>query len=130
MSIEVVPDEIDLDVDLDFVGGPLEISGIPTAFSLAVTDLPKIEVGLDPITINPLTINPLTINPLEVSVRIKEIPQVRAHIPADFSASLSLLGFPVLCLRLCGEAQVITEPYQRNPCEHCGDQRRPTTEPR
>jgi hypothetical protein len=25
---------------------------------------------------------------------------------------------------LCGEAQIITEPYRPNPCETCGDIRR------
>jgi hypothetical protein len=88
---------------------------IPTSYSLDITHIPKISVGFDPITINPLTINPL-----DVSVRIKEIPSIRAHIPANFSLGLSVLGYDLACLRLCGEAQVITEPYHPNPCEICG----------
>jgi hypothetical protein len=88
---------------------------IPTSYSFDITNIPTITVDLKPITIEPLTINPL-----EVSVRIKEIPSIRAHIPANFSLGLSVLGYDLACLRLCGEAQVITEPYHPNPCEICG----------
>lgn len=86
--------------------------------NLDITHLPRITI--DPITINPLTINPLTINPLELALRIKEIPSIRTHIPANFALGLSVLGFDIACLRLCGEAQVINEPYRPNPCEICG----------
>jgi hypothetical protein len=81
--------------------------------NLDVTHLPRI-------TIDPITINPLTINPLDLSLRIKEVPSLRTHIPADFSLGLSVLGYDIACLRLCGEAQVINEPYRPNPCEICG----------
>jgi hypothetical protein len=27
----------------------------------------------------------------------------------------------LMCVRLCGEAQMITEPYVPNPCERCGE---------
>jgi len=114
-----IPDSFELDVDLDMIG-PVELSGIPSSFSIDITHLPKIQLGIDPVTINPLTINPLTVNPLDLSVRIKEFPSIRGHIPANFTVGLSILGFQLLCLRLCGEAQVITEPYRPNPCEHCG----------
>ena len=53
-------------------------------------------------------------------MRIKEIPNIRAHLPADFSVGLSLMGMELMCVRLCGEAQVITEPYLPNACERCG----------
>jgi hypothetical protein len=109
-----VPDSFDVDVDL---AGALALSGIPTSYTLDVAHLPKIQIAADPITINPLTVNPL-----EVSVRVKEIPSVRGHIPANFTVALSLLGFPLLRVQLCGEAQVITEPYVPNPCERCGPQ--------
>jgi hypothetical protein len=98
---------------------------IPTSYSFDVTHLPKISVGLDPITLNPITVNPL-----DVSVRIKEIPSIRAHVPANFVLGLSVLGYDLACVRLCGEAQVITEPYEPNPCEHCGRvHRTPTPTP-
>lgn len=83
---------------------------VPTSYDFDLTHIPKISIGLDPITINPL----------EVSVRLKEIPSIRTHVPANFTVGLSVLGYDVACVRLCGEAQVITEPYVPNPCEHCG----------
>jgi hypothetical protein len=90
-------------------------SGIPSSFTLNVTNIPKIRIGVEQVSIDPITIRPL-----EVSVRIKEIPSVRTHVPAYFTLGLSILGFELACARLCGEAQVITEPYEPNPCEHCG----------
>jgi hypothetical protein len=83
---------------------------IPTSYSFDITHIPKISIGLDPITIEPL----------DVSVRLKEIPSIRTHVPANFTLGLSVLGYDLACVRLCGEAQVITEPYEPNPCEHCG----------
>ncbi len=115
-----IPDHYNFDVDLDVVG-PVELSGIPSSFSLDITHLPKIQIGIDPLTINPVTINPLTINPLDLAVRIKEFPSIRGHVPADFTVGFSILGFQLLCIRLCGEAQIITEPYHPNPCEQCDD---------
>jgi hypothetical protein len=83
---------------------------VPTSYSIDVTHLPKIAIGVDPITINPL----------DVSVRIKEFPSIRTHIPANFTIGLSVLGYDLACVHVCGEAQVITEPYEPNRCEHCG----------
>ena len=68
--------------------------------------LPKIEVGLDPISIKPVDLN----------IRLKEIPQCPgAHLPADFNLGFSILGWELVCIRLCGEAQIITEPYAGEP---------------
>jgi hypothetical protein len=119
-----LPDVFNVDVD---VVGPVELSGIPSSYGIDLTHIPKIQIGLDPLTIspltiNPLTINPLTVNPLDVSVRIKEFPSIRGHVPADFTVGLSILGFQLMCLRLCGEAQIITEPYHPNPCERCDEE--------
>jgi hypothetical protein len=115
-------------VDLDLVS-PVELSGLPSTYHLNIDSLPKIQIGLDPITINPITVNPLTLNPLDISVRVKEAPSVRAHVPANFTVGFSLLGFQLACIRLCGEAQVITEPYVPNPCEPCGAVPLPTPLP-
>jgi hypothetical protein len=41
------------------------------------------------------------------------------HLPADFHFGVTLLGHELLGMRICGEAQVITEPYLPNPCEVC-----------
>ncbi len=109
---------------VDSVGpvGPVTIAGIPNDFTfhLDVDKLPKILVGLDPITINPVDLN----------IRVKEIPSVRAHLPADFNLGISVLGWELLCFRLCGEAQIITEPYEPNPCEHCGQAQEPPPDTR
>ena len=102
----------------------VDLSGIPSNFSIDVTHLPKIEIDLDPITLNPITLNPITIEPLDLSVRIKEFPSIRTHVPALFTLGLSILGYELICARLCGEAQIITEPYEPNPCERCGEQKR------
>jgi hypothetical protein len=85
--------------------GPVTLAGIPDTFHFYVEKLPKIQIGVDPV---------------ELSIRLKEIPSVRAHVPADFSLGVSILGIDLVCFRLCGEAQVITEPYRPNPCERCG----------
>ena len=92
--------------------GPVTIAGIPDTFHINIDRLPKIQVGFDPIT--------LRLEPVELGLSIREIPSVRGHLPADFSVGLSLLGMELLCVRLCGEAQIITEPYRPNPCERCG----------
>lgn len=112
MSVDI-PSSLSLDLAVDFTG-PVEINGIPTSYHLNIDQLPKIQIGLDPVTINPITLNPV-----DVSIRLKEFPSVRAHIPADFRIGLSVLGFQLACIRLCGEAQAITEPYLPNPCERC-----------
>jgi hypothetical protein len=92
--------------------GPVSIAGIPDTFHINIDRLPKIQVGYDPIT--------LGLEPVELGLSIREIPSVRGHLPADFSVGLSLLGMELLSVRLCGEAQIITEPYRPNPCERCG----------
>lgn len=92
--------------------GPVTIAGIPDTFHINIDHLPKIQLGLDPVTLH--------LDPVEFSLSIKEIPSVRGHLPADFSVGLSLLGMELLSVRLCGEAQIITEPYRPNPCERCG----------
>jgi hypothetical protein len=97
--------------------GPVTVAGIPDTFHIHVEKLPKIQLGIDPLTVNPIT---LRLEPVELNMRIKEIPNIRAHLPADFSVGLSIMGMELMCVRLCGEAQVITEPYHPNPCERCG----------
>jgi hypothetical protein len=105
----------DLGVDLSGLPSTYTIDGLPTTYTIDISNIPKIEIAPDPITLEPITIEPL-----DISVRIKEIPSIRAHIPALFTLGFSVLGYELFCARLCGEAQVITEPYHPNPCEHCG----------
>ena len=99
-------------VDLDLIS-PVDLMGIPNSFD--ITSLPKIQIALDHITVEPITLKPMDVN-----VRLKEIPSIRTHIPAAFTVGFSVLGLQVASIRLCGEAQVITEPYVPNPCEPCG----------
>jgi hypothetical protein len=76
--------------------GPVTLAGIPDHYTVAISSLP------------------------DLNVRIREIPNIRAHIPANFRLGLSVLGVELAALNLCGEAQVITEPFVPNPCERCG----------
>lgn len=92
--------------------GPVTVAGIPDRFFINVEHLPKIQLGVDPLT--------LTLNPVDVGIRIEKIPDTRVHLPADFRVGLSVLGMELMCVRLCGEAMAITEPFHPNPCERCG----------
>jgi len=94
--------------------GPVTVAGIPDTYHINIDKLPKIEIGVDPLRMH--------VDPLEFNMRITEIPSIRAHLPANFGVGLSILGFELMCVRLCGEAQVITEPYRPNRCERCGTQ--------
>jgi hypothetical protein len=76
--------------------GPVTLAGIPDEYTVAVSELP------------------------DLNLRIKEIPNIRAHVPANFRLGISVLGVELAALHLCGEAQVLTEPWVPNPCERCG----------
>lgn len=108
MSVKI-PSSFDFSIDLG-----LDISGIPTDYT--------INTNVAPLTLNlgPIQVLPLELKPLDLSLRLKEIPAIRAHLPLDYRVGLSLLGAELLCVRLCGQGQVITEPYVANPCESRG----------
>jgi hypothetical protein len=111
------------DVNVDLGGslgsvGPVTVAGIPSSYTISVQSLPKVTLGIDPITINKVQ---LGVDPVELRMSVEKIPDIRAHLPADFHVGLSLLGMELMCVRLCGEAQMITEPYVPNPCERCGE---------
>jgi hypothetical protein len=103
-NVNGIPTSYDIDTTLN---------GIPDTYHIDVTNLPKIQLSIDP----------LEIKPIDVSLRLKEIPSIRGHLPADFCVGFSLFGVEIAKLRLCGEAQVITEPYTPNPCEVCTPRR-------
>lgn len=113
--------------------GPVTLDGIPDTFHFYVEKLPKISIGMDPLSISVEKLPKIQVgmDPLTLNIAVKEIPSVRTHIPADYSLGVSFLGLDLLCFRLCGEAQVITEPYKPNPCERCGPEltRTPTPAP-
>ncbi len=111
MGVDLSDVNVDLGGSLGSVG-PVTVAGIPSNFTINIPSLPKVSLGIDP----------LTINPVELHMSIEKIPDIRAHLPADFRVGLSLLGMELMCVRLCGEAQMITEPYVPNPCERCGGQ--------
>ena len=79
--------------------GPVHLAGIPDSYTVSISSLP------------------------DLNMRIKEIPSIRAHIPASFRLGFSLFGVELASLNLCGEAQIITEPYVPNPCERCSPPR-------
>lgn len=104
---------------------PVTVDGIPDSFAITVREpLPKITLGIDPLTLNPVTLNPVeatvALKPVELNLSVKELPETRTHLPADFTIGLSVLGMQLLGVRICGEAQLVSEAYAPNPCERCG----------
>lgn len=87
--------------------------GIPSAYTVGITDLPTLHLSVDDIPHIQVGLDP-------IELRLTEIPSVRTHLPADFAVGFSLWGMEIGSVRICGEAQVITEPYRPNPCEVCG----------
>ncbi len=85
----------------------MTIDGIPDRFHIEIEELPKILIGVDPITLNPVEAT-LTMKPIDVTMRIDRLPDIRAHLPADFTVGMNVLGLELLAIRLCGEAQMIT----------------------
>ena len=100
---------------------PITIDGIPNTYTFYIKELPKIVIGVDPlkstIAFEPIS---LSVAPIDTTISIKEIPSVRVHYPANYCIAFSFLGMEISAIRLCGEGQVITEPYHANPCEVCG----------
>jgi hypothetical protein len=116
--------------------GGVNLTGLPTTYTVNVGTLPTIRLAVDSLPMIQLSIEKipkvqLGIDPVEL--RLTEFPSIRGHLPADFCVGLSLLGLDLATIRLCGEAQIITEPYRPNPCEICGPsiprQAQPVPEP-
>ncbi len=79
--------------------------------SIGITKLPKVQIGLDPVQLN--------LGPIDFNFSLKEIPSIWVHLPLHFGFGLKVLGHDLLSAKVAGEAQVITEPYEPNACEHC-----------
>ena len=97
--------------------------GIPSSYTFGVTELPTVNIEVDALPTIHLSVDnipriPIAFEPIEI--RLTEIPSVRTHLPADFAVGFSLWGQEIGAIRLCGEAQIITEPYRPGPCEVCG----------
>jgi hypothetical protein len=95
------------------VDGPVTVSVSPTSFTIGVSSLPAIHLDID-------TLPKINIGVDPIELRLTQFPSIRGHLPVDMSVCLSLLGVDLASIRLCGEAQIITEPYKPNPCERCG----------
>lgn len=98
------------------------VEGVPTTYSFGVTALPQLNMAVKELPTLRLSVDNLpriqfAVEPVEL--RITEFPSVRTHVPADFAIGFSLWGVEIGAIRLCGEAQVITEPYRPDPCETC-----------
>jgi hypothetical protein len=109
------------------------MDGFPTQFGLGVTAMPKLGIGMDPVSVAvkelpkiTVAVDPVTIKPVDVNLAITRIPDVRAHLPANFTVGMKVFGIEVFSVRLTGEAQLITEPYTPNPCEEAAH---PVTRP-
>jgi len=92
-------------------GIAVDIRNIPT-IHLAVDTLPDIHISVDRLPRIQLGLDP-------IEIRLTRLPDLRMHVPLKFGIGLSVLGMELMNVGLCGEAQVITEPYHPNPCEDC-----------
>jgi hypothetical protein len=112
--------------------GSIRLNGLPTTYTINAASIPRIRLGIEEIprvrlaveeipsvhlSIEKIPKIQLGVDPVEL--RLTEFPSIRGHLPADFSVGLSVLGMDLAAIRLCGEAQIITEPYRPNPCEIC-----------
>lgn len=106
-------------VDVDVADLPdIRVDHLP---EIVVDSLPDIRItDVGPVGPVSLTGGVAITSLPDVNLRIREIPAIRAHIPANFRLGISVLGIELAALNLCGEAQVITEPFVPNPCERCG----------
>ena len=110
---------VDLDAGLDNVN--ISVNNLPE-FVSRVKELPRLEIGeintnLRVKEIPRIEIDANTASTLDLS--IKEIPDVRAHLPAYYNLGISIFGVEVINFSLCGESQVITEKYVPRRMELC-----------
>jgi hypothetical protein len=119
------PFEFDIPAGHDVsLAGSVGVTGLPDHYTISIDRLPDIHLRVDQLPHIQLGIDPLEVKPLDLSLRIKEFPSIRVHLPADFKVGVGVLGLELLTVRLCGLAMAITEPFQPNPCEVC-DERMP-----
>ncbi len=120
--VEGIPSGFTVGVtDVAQVPVSLTVEKIPT-LHLSIDEIPPVHVSVDalpPIHVSVDKLPPINVELAPVEIRLTEVPSTRVHIPADFAVSLSMMGMDFGSIRLCGEAQVITEPYRPNPCEIC-----------
>jgi len=105
------------------VVGPVTVAGIPSTYTVGISSIPPVHFAMDSlptihVAVDTMPTIPIKLEPVEI--RLTEFPSIRAHIPANFAVGFQVMGTELATIRLCGEAQVITEPYRPNPCEVCG----------
>lgn len=113
--------DMDVDVDAGLENMHLSVEKLPEIVS-RVKELPRIELADINTNIRVkelprIEIDATTNSTLDIS--IKEIPEVRAHIPAHYNLGISLFGVEVVNFSLCGESQIITEKYRPRRMELC-----------
>ncbi len=110
---------VDVDADLDnihtwveklpeFVSRVKELPRIELAdvnSNIRVKELPRIEIDAKTTS--------------TVNLAIKEIPDVRAHLPSHYNLGISIFGVEIVNFSLCGESQMITEKYVPKRMEIC-----------
>lgn len=109
-----------LTIDLKIDGGnDLDLNLSPINLNLSPINVLPLQVNLGIIEVKPLQVNlgPIEVRPIDFTLRIKEIPSVRVRLPMDYKVCVNLLGHELASVRLCGQGQIITEPYFANPCE-------------
>lgn len=84
--------------------------------NIHVKELPTIK--LEEIKVNVTNIPPIKTTS-QVDLAIKEIPDTRVHLPANYHLGVSVLGICLLKVSLCGEGQIITEKYKPRRMELC-----------
>jgi hypothetical protein len=98
---------------------PVSVELLSTSINLGINLQPiTATINLSPVHFSIDQLPPIEIKPVEI--RLTELPSIRAHLPVDMGVCMSLFGVDLMTVRLCGEAQMITEPYRPNPCERCG----------
>lgn len=124
-QLEGIPGSFTVGVtEVPLVPVSVTVESVPV-LRLSVEQIPQIRVSVDelpPVHVSIDKLPPINVELAPVEIRLTEVPSTRVHIPADFAVSLSLMGMDFGAIRLCGEAQVITEPYRPNPCEICSRQ--------
>ncbi len=113
--------DMDLDVDAGLENMHMSVEKLPE-FIARVKELPRIELGdintnVRVTELPRIEIDATTKSSLNIS--IKEIPDVRAHLPAHYNLGISLFGVEVINFSLCGESQIITEKYRPRRMELC-----------
>ena len=100
---------------------PLNLN-IPTNYDIGLDDIHIREIPKMVLESNS-NVNAAT----DSIIRIKEIPDIRAHMPIHMNFGFKILGFEIAALSMCGESQLITEKFvpnarercEKDPCDRC-----------